>query len=141
MRILLPVDGSDCALRAVDQAIVLQGEWRACQQIHLLHVHPPIPLGRVQAHIGPETLRAYYQEEGEALLLPALERLTTAGVAVESHVHVGQPAEVIVKLADTLDCRLILMGTQGRGTLLGAMMGSVTRRVLHLSTRPVLLVK
>lgn len=140
-KVLLPVDGSDCALRAVDHLIAHVGWFREVPQIHLLHVHPPIPLGRVQAHIGEETLHAYYREESLATLQPAQQRLDAAQRFHTTHVHVGQPAEVIARLAGELAADLVVMGAHGRGGMLGAVMGSVATRVLHLAPCPVLLVK
>jgi len=141
MKILLPVDGSECALRAVDHLIAHSAWFRDVPEVHLLHVHAPIPIGRVQAHIGKETLQAYYLEESQALLIEAQKKLDAAGRFHTTHIHVGQPAEVIVKMASDLGCDLIVMGTHGRSGIAGLVMGSVANRVLHLATCPVLLVK
>ena len=141
MKILLPVDGSECALRAVDQLISHSAWFRDMPEIHLLHVHAPIPIGRVQAHVGKETLHAYYLEESQASLLEAQQKLDAAGCAHTTHIHVGQPAEVIAKLAAEQGCDLIVMGTHGRGGIAGLVTGSVANRVLHLASCPVLLVK
>lgn len=141
MKILLPVDGSECALRAVDQLISHSAWFRDLPEIHLLHVHAPIPIGRVQAHVGKETLHAYYLEESQASLLEAQQKLDAAGCAHTTHIHVGQPAEVIAKLAAEQGCDLIVMGTHGRGGIAGLVTGSVANRVLHLAGCPVLLVK
>lgn len=141
MKMLLPVDGSECALRAVDHLIAHSAWFRDVPEVHLLHVHAPIPIGRVQAHIGKETLQAYYLEESQALLLEAQKKLDAAGRFHTTHIHVGQPAEVIVKMASELGCDLIVVGTLGRSGIAGLVMGSVASRVLHLATCPVLLVK
>ena len=141
MKILLPVDGSACALRAVDQLIAHVAWFRDVPEIHLLHVHAPIPIGRVQAHIGKETLHAYYLEEGQQHLAEAQAKLDAAGRFHTTHIHVGQPAEVIAKEARALGCDLIVMGTHGRTGVAGMLMGSVASLVLHLASCPVLLVK
>ena len=141
MKILLPFDGSECALRAVDHMISHSAWFRDLPEIHLLHVHAPIPIGRVQAHVGKETLHAYYLEESQASLLEAQQKLDAAGCAHTTHIHVGQPAEVIAKLAAEQGCDLIVMGTHGRGGIAGLVTGSVANRVLHLASCPVLLVK
>lgn len=141
MKILLPVDGSDCALRAVDHLIAHSAWFREVPEIHVLHVHAPIPIGRVQAHIGKETLQAYYLEESQEHLSPAQARLDAAGRFHTTHIHVGQPAEVIAKIAGELKCDLIVMGSHGRSGVAGLVMGSVASRVLHLASCPVLLVK
>ncbi len=141
MKILLPVDGSECALRAVEHLISHSAWFRDLPEIHLLHVHAPIPIGRVQAHVGKETLHAYYLEESQASLLEAQQKIDAAGCAHTTHIHVGQPAEVMAKLAAEQGCDLIVMGTHGRGGIAGLVTGSVANRVLHLASCPVLLVK
>lgn len=141
MNILLAVDGSACSLRAVDHLIGHVSWFAEAPAIHLVHVHPPIPIGRVQAHIGKETLEAYYREEAEAEIEAARARLDAAGCTYTPHLHVGQPAEVIARLAGELGCELIVMGSHGRGALAGLVAGSVATRVLHLAPCPVLLVK
>jgi nucleotide-binding universal stress UspA family protein len=141
MKILLPVDGSECSLRAVDQLVTHVSWFREVPEIHLLHVHAPIPIGRVQAHVGKETLHAYYLEEGQEHLVAAQKKLDAAGRFHTTHIHVGQPAEVISKMAGDLACDLIVMGTHGRGGLVELVMGSVASRVLHLAPCPLLLVR
>ncbi len=141
MNILLPVDGSECALRAVDHLIAHAAWYREVPEIHLLHVHRPIPIGRVQAHVGEETLKAYYLEESQASLLAAQQKLDAAGRFHTTHIHVGQPAEIIAKLAKELSCDLIVMGTHGRGAVAGLVMGSVANRLLHSAPCPVMLVR
>ena len=141
MKILLPVDGSECALRAVDYLIAHSAWFRDMPEIHLLQVHAPIPIGRVQAHVGRDTLHTYYLEESQELLIAAQKKLDAAGRFHTTHIHVGQPAEVIAKVAGKLGCDLIVMGSHGRSGLAGLVMGSVASRVLHLAICPVLLVK
>jgi nucleotide-binding universal stress UspA family protein len=141
MKILLPVDGSECSLRAVDHLITHVSWFRDVPEIHLLHVHAPIPIGRVQAHVGKETLHAYYLEEGQEHLVAAQKKLDAAGRFHTTHIHVGQPAELIARMAGEQACDLIVMGTHGRGGLVEMVMGSVASRVLHLAPCPVLLVK
>lgn len=141
MKILLPTDGSDCALRAADHLLLLCNTLREVPEIHLLNVHRPIPIGRVQAHIGKEQLLAYYREESEEMLAPAQARLEAAGCQFTKHVHVGQPAETITRLAGAEKIDLIVMGTHGRGGFANLVMGSVASQVLHLAGCPVLLVK
>lgn len=141
LKILLPVDGSECSARAVDHLTGHADWFGGSPEVHVLHVHLPIPIGRVQRHIGPATLDAYYREESEAIVAPAVARLAAAGIAATPHIHVGQPAEVIVRVARELGCGLVVMGTHGRGALPAIVLGSVASKVLHLAESPVLLVK
>ncbi|MGB7503016.1 MAG: universal stress protein [Azonexus sp.] len=141
MKILLPVDGSDCALRAVGHLVAHTAWFREVPEIHLLHVQPPIPIGRALAHVSKETLHSHYMEESREHLLGAQQRLDAASRFHTTHIHVGQAAEVIARLANELSCDLIVMGTHGRSGIAGLVMGSVASRVLHLAACPVMLVK
>jgi nucleotide-binding universal stress UspA family protein len=46
-----------------------------------------------------------------------------------------------VALADELDCDHIVMGTRGLGAIPGIVLGSVTRKVLHLAKVPVVCIR
>lgn len=141
MKILLAVDGSLHALRAAEALIEHAGALRERPQVHLLHVHPPIPVGLATQHISRDVLERYYREEGESAMGDARAMLDAAELPCTPHIHVGEAAETIVKLAREWDCDLICMGTHGRGAISNALLGSVTGKVLHLSAIPVLLAK
>jgi nucleotide-binding universal stress UspA family protein len=53
----------------------------------------------------------------------------------------GPPAEAILRVAETRACDLIVVGSRGLGELKAVLLGSVSERVLHHSTVPVLIVK
>jgi nucleotide-binding universal stress UspA family protein len=141
MKILLAVDGSEISLRAV-RSLIDHVRWFAGKpEVHLLTVQPPIPVGLATQHVGHDALERYYREEGEGLLVSARQLLDAASLPHTSHIHVGEPAATIVKLAGELACDLICMGSHGHGVLQNAILGSVATRVLHLSQIPVLLAK
>lgn len=141
MNILLAVDGSEVSLHAVRSLIAHARQFRDKPHVHLLHVHPPMPIGLATHPLSHDTLENYYREEGESALLVARQCLLDAEVPYTPHIHVGQPAEIIVKLARELGCGLICMGSHGHGALQNAMLGSVAAKVLHLAEVPVMLVK
>lgn len=141
MKILLPVDGSTSSLRAAEHLLTLRGQLAEAPEVHVLQVHLPIPIGRVQAHVGHDTLLAYYREESEAQLQSVIQLLQQSGIECSKHIHVGQPAEIIVDTARSLGAELILMGTHGRGAVGTLVMGSVSAKVLHLAPCPVMLVR
>jgi nucleotide-binding universal stress UspA family protein len=141
MNILVAIDGSDVSLRAVRGLIDHIRWFRDKPAVHLLHVHLPVPVGLALQHVSRETVDRYYREEGEAVLAPAVALLDEAGLTATSHIHVGHPAETIVRLAAELGCELVCLGSHGRGALGHALLGSVAARVLHLAPMPVLLIK
>lgn len=142
MNIVVPVDGSECSQRAVEHLI----KTRACYgdpeqlDIHLLNVQHPLH-GDVDMFIDHDEIKGYHRDEGLKALQPARKLLDQAGVNYTFHISLGDPAQVIVRYAAEKQCDQIVMGTHGRGVVAGLLMGSVTRRVLHLASVPVLLVK
>ncbi len=141
MNILLAIDGSENSMHAV-RCLIDHVRWfRDKPDIHLLHVHPPVPIGLATHPLSHDTLENYYREEGEAALSVAKATLLAADLGVTPHIHVGQPADVIVKLAGELDCELICMGSHGHGVLQNAILGSVASKVLHLAHIPVLIAR
>ena len=52
----------------------------------------------------------------------------------------GYPAEAILQKADELDCDEIVMGTHGKGILANTFLGSVTKRVLRRTRKPVFII-
>lgn len=141
MKILLAVDGSEASGRAVREVVALAATLKQAPEIHLLHVHAPVPVGGVQQHLGHEQLERYYREESLPHLAVAEAVLEAAGLAFTRHIHVGEAAEVIAKLARDYGCSHIVMGTHGRSVLADVALGSVSHRVLKLAPCPVLLVK
>lgn len=142
MKVLVPVDGSECALRAVEYLIkkrVFYGD-PAQQEVHLLNVQHPVP-GDVDMFVNHDEITRFHHDEGIKALQGARKLLDEAGANYKVHVSVGDPAEVIAGFSKKLGVDKILIGTHGRGTVAGLLMGSTTRKVLHLATVPVELVK
>jgi nucleotide-binding universal stress UspA family protein len=52
----------------------------------------------------------------------------------------GYPAEVILREADLLNCDVIVMGSHGKGIISQTFLGSVTKRVLRRTRKPVFIV-
>jgi nucleotide-binding universal stress UspA family protein len=141
MRILVPVDGSESALRALQYALSTRELFRAPIQIDLLNVQRRVASGNVRRFIAQEQLNQFYQEEGEAALKTAREVLDASGVPFTVHVAVGEEPACITRYAAEHGCDLIVMGTRGLNTLANMLLGSVSARVIHLAPVPVLLVK
>lgn len=139
LTILLPVDGSKHAERAVRHVIRLHAKGLACEAL-LLHVQPALP-----PHSSPRSKRRSavlrQLDAGEAALRPALTLLERAGVPCRSLSQSGAPAECILKMASGKSCAMIVMGTRGLGAVAGFVLGSVAMKVIQLARVPVTLVK
>jgi nucleotide-binding universal stress UspA family protein len=142
LRMLLPVDGSESSLRAVDFAARKKDWYKDPVEIHLINVQPPLPFGsRVSSVIGHDTVEKYHREEAMKALEPAMHRLDSAGVTHSQHICVGDPPELIAEYAQEKGCDQIIMGSRGLGKTASLLLGSVATKVIHLSDVPVLLVK
>lgn len=140
--VLLPVDGSDCSLRAIDLIIAKRARYRdpAELAIHLVNIQAPLPhdVTRFAAH---QQIVDFHRAESDKQTAAARQRLDAANAAYTYHHAVGSVAEEIVALAEKLDCDQIVMGTHGHSAFAEFLLGSTTAKVIHLSKVPVLLVK
>jgi nucleotide-binding universal stress UspA family protein len=141
MKILVPVDGSETAVRGVSHAIAMARMVREPLEIDLLNVQAPVTFGGIKKHVSREALEAYYQEEGEKAGRTARELLEEAGVPFRLHVLAGQPAETIAQFARDNGSHQVVMGTRGLGVLTGLLLGSVATKIAALVEVPVTLVK
>ena len=141
MKILLPVDGSENALRATRFAIGVAGNCAEGLELHLLTVQLPIVSGDVKMFVSQDQINAYYHDEGIKALADARAALGVAGVDYVFHIGVGPIAETIAAYAKDKACDQVIMGSRGLGTVKGMLLGSVTTKVIHLVDVPVTLVK
>jgi len=142
MKILLPVDGSQPSLRAVEHVIKNREWYKDVLELHLLNVQHHMPYGhRVSSVIGHDKINEYHREEGMAALKPAMAKLDAAGLKYQYHIGVGDAAETIAEYAREKGCDRIYMGTRGMGSVSNVLLGSVATKVIALSDVPVLLVK
>jgi nucleotide-binding universal stress UspA family protein len=124
-RILVPLDGSELALAALEHA---RGLAQVCgATLVLLHVRD----------------RRSGSDEGGRRYLEFAERqyLADAAVPVELAVRAGAAASEIVDAAGALHADLIAMATHGRSGVQRVVYGSVAEHVLRGASVPVLLVR
>lgn len=142
LKLLVPIDGSEFASRALDLLLDKMAWLRKESEIHLINVQPPVPGGsRAAAVLGQDRLNQHHQEEAMEVLKPAMQKLDAAGVKYVHHIVVGEPGPVIAEFANEKGCDLILMGTHGKGATATLLLGSVAMKVIHLAQVPVTLVK
>jgi nucleotide-binding universal stress UspA family protein len=142
MRILVPVDGSAVANRAVAHAVAL-AQGRADAEITLLYVQNQESLDTSEisriTSVGADSERAV--DHSETALRPAIELCRAAQVRFNIRSKFGPIAESIDTTARAIAADQIVMGTRGLGPLRGAVLGSVSAKVVRLAQIPVTLVK
>jgi nucleotide-binding universal stress UspA family protein len=140
VKILVPIDGSDTSLHAVDALIGRLAVYRPPVEIHLVNVQRQLrkDVGKFVDH---EEIRRYHQEEGAAALAAARTRLDGQGIAHAAHVFVADdPAAVVVQFVKEQAIDEVIMGSHGRSELAQVLLGSVAREVLRGAGVPVTLV-
>jgi nucleotide-binding universal stress UspA family protein len=141
-RILVPVDLSVHARRALAHAHEIAEESGA--EIHLLHVAQSFPdYGSVEAPPGSETLSEAERRELETALAEIAGEVLGDDRPVTLHVEagLGNPAVLVLDLAERLDADLIVLGSHGRSGIRRFWLGSVTEKVVQLAPCPVFTVK
>lgn len=133
--ILLAVDTASHTMAAADLARDLAAG--TGDRVVVLHVHEFAVgrFGRIQVDCA--------DGEGERVVAEIVDRLRRSGLAVEPDVRktpVGHIARTILGVADELDARMIVLGSTSVHDVPRLPFGSVSLRLLHSATRPVLIV-
>ena len=136
-RILVAVDHSEMSDRAVlaarDLAVLSEGE------VWVLHLRER----EMGAKTGVLRIDETTQEASDQVAA-SVNVLTEAGVKAHGEVRntiFGYAAREIVNDAIEVDADVIVMGSRGRGDIAGLLLGSTAHKVIHLSDRPVLVVR
>ncbi|MFD1512504.1 universal stress protein [Halomarina rubra] len=134
--ILLPYDGSDGAAAVLHHASEI-AHW-ADATIQVLYVADTSrdSVTVVEGH----TVDAL-AEQGEDVVEEAAETLDTLGVSYDTDVVQGNPAPTIVEYAERYEQDLVVMPTHGRDGISRYLVGSVSEKVVRLSSVPVLTVR
>ena len=121
-KILVAVDGSDNACKAVDRAIDLAEKAKA--SIDFVYV-----ASHINEHIPSEIVFNRIWEK-----LPE-------SVTARKHVETGSRSKAILKVAKETGTDMIVMGSRGLSIFRGALIGSISQKVIENSTVPVMVVK
>jgi nucleotide-binding universal stress UspA family protein len=134
--ILIPYDGSDGAAEVLHHAAEL-AHW-ADATLHVLYVADTArdSVTVVEGH----TVDAL-EQQGKDIVEEASKTLETLGVPHETDIVQGNPAQTIVEYAERYDQDLVVMPTHGREGISRYLVGSVSEKVVRLSSVPVLSVR
>ena len=134
--ILLAFDGSEYSKRALQYAKTFAERFGATLWLVHIFTHTSDLLG----YEDYEKLYSKRKASGQTLLGEAFQELSNTRLDVREKLEEGPEAESILNIAKKCQADLILMGTRGHGTLKGLLVGSVSRKVIHHSLCPVMVV-
>jgi nucleotide-binding universal stress UspA family protein len=136
-KILVPVDHSHTSERAVfaarDLALLSKGE------VWVLHLRE-----REMGSKGGPAAPAETSDDARAVVDAAVKILADAGIKAHGELRntiFGYAAKEIIADAKENDVDVIVMGSRGRGDLAGLVLGSTAHKVIHLTDRPVLVIR
>ena len=135
-RLLVAVDHSEVSARvlaaAKDLASLSNGK------VWVLHLREK----EVIAQMGDVPSES--DAEADQAVREGVDLLRQAGIDAEGEVRqttFGHAAREIVADAKEHDAGVIIMGSRGRGDFSGALLGSTAHKVIHLTDRPVMVVR
>jgi nucleotide-binding universal stress UspA family protein len=136
--ILLASDFSQSSQRAFDAAIRLARTFGA--RLHIVHVNEEDAI--FEGHDSKEITHFLDDIAGRRneWMIYYEANAKEAGVEAVSVLREGSPADTIMKEAEAIDAGVIVMGTQGLHGLGNMLPGSVARKVLRSSERPVMII-
>jgi len=168
LRIMIAVDGSDLALDAVHHALELVRRGGLQATLVLGHVQEEATLLELATQ-GADAVAEASVEAGSHLLASAavaslagrfepgrwMQRPTAAphhsasavalveaaGVPYETELGLGPVAATLVDMVERCGCDALFIGARGLGGLRGALLGSVSQQLVHMSPVPVTVVK
>jgi len=132
--ILVPLDGSPLAERAIAYATVLARRSGARMMLmQAVHAH-------VLPGLDPTEAQIEITESAKDYLDTVARPLSREGISTETHVYYDAPAHAVLDAANHHDASLVVMTAHGRGGPGRMLYGSVADQVLRHATVPVLLV-
>lgn len=137
-RILLAVDGSENGMHAAQKAAELARTMKPTEfRIVVAYSTIPMYLGEPNLQFTIDTLKG----DAEKVLQETVAEIGDLPMEIHKEILEGDPAEAILKVADTRKSDLIVMGSRGLGRLAGLLLGSTSQKVVSHAKCPVLIVR
>ena len=138
-KVLVPVDGSDHSLRALDHALFLAKATGS--KVAAIHVMEKPPTMYVESQKLLNDIMAKYKTESTKVLDRCKELAAQKGIKIETVIADGDAATNITNYAKKEGSDIIVIGNRGLGRFKEMVVGSVSNKVLHHAKCSVLIVK
>ena len=154
-KILVPIDGSEYSLKALDCAIALAKKFFS--KVYVIHIVQAVTAVSYGTSFmtwsiysgssditGPSfmiNLRNHLRENGRQILSTTVAKTREASIKAAATLLFGSPAEEIINFAEKEAIDLIVIGDRGLGSVSRFFLGSVSNNVSRHAPCPVLIVK
>ena len=136
-RILVAVDGSESAKRALEKSVYLAKQCNS--RLDVIHVVLDSTYGGDSA--ATFQLIEELKERGKKMLEGCKTQALRNGVEVRTLLELGDHAQVIINTANEGDYDLVIMGSRGLSPFKELLLGSVSFKVMHHARCPVMVVR
>jgi nucleotide-binding universal stress UspA family protein len=147
-KVMVAIDESDCSHYALEWALQNLGDSLVKSEFFIFTVQPIADYTYLYASsfgAAPPDLVRSFQENQKKFSLALLEKAkgicSKYGIVAETLTEIGNPKEAICEAVEKLDIQLLVLGSQGRGVIKRALLGSVSNYCAHNAKCPVLVVK
>jgi|SRR5215218_360236 len=137
--IVLGTDGSPSAEAAVRRAAEIAKGTGA--RVHLATAYPDVATYRETISSSAKAEPIDLRQVAESVLAREARALEDEGVEVTTHAREGDPAEVIIDVAEELGADLIIVGARGLSGLQRFLLGSVSSKLSHHAPTSVMVVR
>ncbi len=140
-RILVPLDGSELAERVIPYAVSIANALSS--QVSLLRIVDSVPEQWADPTHGRylDQLTSSFRNQAMDYLEGIAAPLRREGITVTCSAHEGNPSELIINESSREAETLIALSTHGRSGINRWVMGSVTDKVLHGVSAPLLILR
>ena len=146
-KVLLATDFSECCTE--NEIAFLERIREVVEEVVVVHVVDEKEITRIATTIAwlGETTKEYEEELRKKLREKAEDEIKNLKEELEKDFKVktvvieGHPAEEIVKIAESEEVSLVIVGSHGKSNLKSALIGSVSEDVVRRATKPVTVVR
>lgn len=141
-RVLAAIDGSETSTRSLETLIAMSRDLKSAPDIVLLNVTVPMPvMTGMGVVLSDDVLQDYYTEAQEQALKDARAKLDAVDLKYVERREIGDPADLIARVAQETGAKLIFMGSRGHGAIGSLLLGSTSQKVMHLTHTPVVITR
>lgn len=137
--ILVPVDGSENAMRAARYAIGLARALKA--PIRLFYVFPASSVEIIgMAGMSRDDIDQAAQAAAQRVFDKVHAELGDTGVGLSDETSIGDPAEEVIRYTEDDEGVMVVIGRRGLSRMQVLLMGSVSEKVLRYAKSPITVV-